>query len=152
MSYWLLKSEPSAFSIEDLEKLPKQVSSWEGVRNFQARNMLRNEMNKDDLAFFYHSSCAVPGIVGIVKIITSGYPDTTAFDPNSPYYDPKSTEQNPRWYRVDVKLVKKFNRIISLAELRENKQLQDMILLRKGSRLSVMPITAKQWEIICELA
>lgn len=151
MSYWLLKSEPSSFSIENLEKMPNKVTTWEGVRNFQARNMLRSEMHKGDLAFFYHSSCPVPGIVGIVKIVTEGYPDSTAFDPESAYYDPKSTEENPRWYRVDVQLVKKFSQIISLAELRSQKSLKDMLLLQKGSRLSVMPVASAQWDHICKL-
>lgn len=152
MHYWLLKTEPETFGIEHLEKMPDQITPWEGVRNFQARNMLRNDMQVGDLAFFYHSSCKIPGIAGVVKVVREGYPDVTALDPKSPYYDEKSTDENPKWYRVDVKLIQKFDRIITLSELREKASLKDMILLKQGNRLSVMPVTKKDWDIIIKLA
>lgn len=146
--YWLLKSEPDTFSIDDLAKRSKQTEPWTGVRNYQARNMLKHEMQKGDLAFFYHSSCEVPGIVGIVEIVSEGYPDKTAFDSKSEYFDPKSRKENPTWYCVDVKLVKKFPRVISLAELRTIPALKNMILLRKGNRLSVIPVSAEEWKVL----
>lgn len=114
MNHWLLKSEPDSFSIDALKAAPKQTSAWDGVRNFQARNMLRDSMKKGDQAFFYHSSCDVPGIAGIVSIVKDGYPDETAFDPKHHHYDPDSKPDAPRWYVVDVKLVRKFRRIITL--------------------------------------
>ncbi|MFO1434723.1 MAG: EVE domain-containing protein [Candidatus Competibacteraceae bacterium] len=151
MNYWLLKSEPGVFSIDDLAARPNQTEPWDGVRNYQARNLLRDRMHRGDRAFFYHSNTEIPGIVGIVEIVREGYPDDTAFDPEHKYYDPKSTPANPRWYRVDVKLVRKFERIITLAELQANaEQLGDLALLKRGSRLSVMPVTAEQWEFILE--
>lgn len=150
-SYWLLKSEPETFSIDDLAKRSKQTEPWNGVRNYQARNMLKNDMRKGHLAFFYHSSCKQPGIVGIVEIVREGYPDLSAFDINSQYYDPKSTAQKPIWYCVDVKLIALFSKTITLKELRDNTALKNMILLRKGNRLSVMPITHKEWNIILSM-
>lgn len=146
MQYWLMKSEPDTFSIDDLQRVG--VEPWDGVRNYQARNMMRDQMKKGDKVFFYHSNCDVPGIVGLMKIEKEGYPDNTAFDPEAKYYDPKSREDNPRWYRVDVKFVKKLKRTISLAELKEQGALADMQLLRKGNRLSIMPVTEQQWEYI----
>ena len=152
MSYWLLKSEPGVFSIDDLAARPDRTEPWDGVRNYQARNLLRDRMRRGDRAFFYHSNTEIPGIVGIVEIVREGYPDDTAFDPEDKYYDPKSTPTNPRWYRVDVKLVRKFKRIISLAELKAHaEQLGDLMLLKRGNRLSVMPVTEEQWEFILEL-
>jgi len=151
MNYWLLKSEPNAFSIDDLAKRPKQIEPWDGVRNYQARNFIKT-MQAEDLAFFYHSSCEVPGIAGIIKIATDPYPDKTAFNPESKYYDPKSIIENPRWYRVDVKLVRKFNTVISLQALKQYPDLYEMPLMQKGSRLSVMPVTAKEWNVILQLA
>lgn len=151
MKYWLMKSEPETFSIDDLAKKPKQTEPWDGVRNYQVRNWLRDEIKVGDLAFFYHSSCDTPGIAGIIEIVKNGYPDSTAFDPNSKYYDPKSTKENPRWYRVDVHLIEKFPHIISLTELREHPLLQKMRLLQKGSRLSITPITKVEWEIILQM-
>lgn len=148
MSYWLMKSEPDTFSIDDLARMPKQIAIWDGVRNYQARNMLRNEMQKGDLAFFYHSSCAEPAIVGIIEIAREGYPDPSAFNPESPYYDPKTSPEKPRWYAVDVKLIKKLKHPITLKELRQNPKLKNLILLRKGNRLSVMRINEKEWQII----
>ena len=153
MNHWLLKSEPDSFSIDALKAAPKQTSAWDGVRNFQARNMLRDSMKKGDQAFFYHSSCDVPGIAGIVGIVKDGYPDATAFDPKHHHYDPDSKSDAPRWYVVDVKLVRKFRRIITLDELRQHaaKKLKDFVLLRRGNRLSVMPVAKKDWEFILTL-
>lgn len=146
MNYWLMKSEPGEFSIDDLKKV--KVEPWDGVRNYQARNMMRDEMKKGDLAFFYHSNCDEPGIVGIITIDKEGYPDPTAFDPDDKHYDPKSDPDDPRWYLVDVKYKRKLKRIISLKELRDKKPLKDMKLLQKGNRLSVMPVSKKEWEYI----
>jgi predicted RNA-binding protein with PUA-like domain len=153
MNHWLLKSEPDTFSIDSLKAAPKQTSAWDGVRNFQARNMLRDSMKKGDLAFFYHSSCDVPGIAGIVTIVKEGYPDETAFDSKHHHYDPDSKKDAPRWYVVDVKLVRKFGRIITLDELRQYaaKRLKDFVLLRRGNRLSVMPVAKKDWDFVLTL-
>jgi predicted RNA-binding protein with PUA-like domain len=148
MNFWLMKSEPAEFSIDDLRNCPDKTEAWDGVRNYQARNMLRDEIKKNDLAFFYHSNCTKPGIVGIMTINKEGYPDPTAFDPNHKHYDPKSNPDNPRWYLVDVKFKQKFRRTITLAELRDRKSLQTMKLLHKGNRLSVIPVTKKEWEYI----
>jgi predicted RNA-binding protein with PUA-like domain len=153
MNHWLFKSEPESFSIDALGKAPRQTTAWDGVRNFQARNMLRDSIKKGDQAFFYHSSCEVPGIAGIVAIVKEGYPDTTAFDPKHHHYDADSKPEAPRWYVVDVKLVRKFDRIITLDELRQHaaKSLKDFVLLRRGNRLSVMPVTKKDWEFVLAL-
>lgn len=151
MNYWIMKTEPSAFSIDDLAKKPQQTEHWDGVRNYQARNMLRDQFRIGDQALFYHSSCEVPGIVGMVKIVKAAYPDTSAFDPKSKYYDVTSTPDKPRWYMVDVKLIKKFSQVISLNELKNITGLSQMPLLRKGNRLSIMPVRAKEWEIIMHL-
>jgi predicted RNA-binding protein with PUA-like domain len=153
MNHWLFKSEPDAFSIDDLGKAPKQTSAWDGVRNYQARNMLRDSIKKGDLAFFYYSSCDVPGIAGIVSIAREGYPDSSAFDAKSDHYDADSKKDAPRWFVVDVKLVRKFKRIITLDELRgqAEKKLKDFVLLRRGNRLSVMPVTKKDWDFILTL-
>jgi predicted RNA-binding protein with PUA-like domain len=153
MNHWLFKSEPDAFSIDDLAKAPKQTSGWDGVRNYQARNMLRDSIKKGDLAFFYYSSCDVPGIAGIVSIAREGHPDLTAFDAKHDHYDPDSKKEAPRWFVVDVKLVRKFERIITLDELRAHadKKLKDFVLLRRGNRLSVMPVTKKDWDFILTL-
>jgi predicted RNA-binding protein with PUA-like domain len=153
MNYWLLKSEPESFSIDALGKAPKQTTAWDGVRNFQARNMLRDSMKKGDRAFFYHSSCEVPGIAGIVGIAREGYPDKTALDPRDDHYDAGSKAEEPRWFAVNVKLVRKFDRIITLDELRRHaaKTLKDFVLLRRGNRLSVMPVTKREWEFVLTL-
>jgi predicted RNA-binding protein with PUA-like domain len=151
MNYWLMKSEPDVFSIDDLKNRPKQTEPWDGVRNYQARSMLRDDMKKDDLALFYHSSCEVPGIVGIMEIVKEGYPDPTAFNPKHKYYDPKSKPDKPTWYLVDVKFKRKLKRVIPLTELRDKKPLQNMRLLQKGNRLSVMPVTKKEWDYILSL-
>lgn len=151
MSYWLIKTEPTSFSIHDLEKRPNQIEHWDGVRNYQARNMLRDGMKLNDRAFFYHSNCAETGIVGVVKIVRESYPDHTAFDPEDLHFDPKSSLENPRWFMVDVQLEKKFHRTITLAEMRTHPKLKDLQLLRKGNRLSVMPVCDSEWDIILKL-
>ena len=148
MNYWLLKSEPSTYSIDDLKRQSRKTDHWDGIRNYTVRNMIRDDIQKGDLAFFYHSSCKTPGIVGVVKIVKSSYPDYTSWDPASKYYDPKSSSDNPRWLMFDVKLEKKFDDIISLAELRQEPALEDMLLLRKGNRLSITPVTKNNWEYI----
>lgn len=150
MNYWLMKSEPEAFSIDDLKKV--KTEPWDGIRNYQARNMMRDDMKKGDMAFFYHSNAKEIGIVGTMKIVRESYPDHTAFDKKQKYYDAKSDPENPRWMMVDVKFVKKFKHIISLQELREHeKKLKDLPLLRKGNRLSIMPLTKKHWDYILKL-
>jgi len=153
MSYWLMKTEPSSFGIEDLARAPRKTTSWDGVRNFQARNMIRDQMKKGDEAFLYHSSCDVPGIAGIVEIVKEGYPDGTAFDRKHHHYDADSKPDAPRWFMVDVKLKKLFSRVISLDELRAHAatELKGMVLLRPGNRLSVMPVDAKHWKFIVAL-
>ncbi len=151
MKYWLMKSEPDVFGIDDLNSMPNRTDKWEGVRNYQVRNMMRDDMQSGDLAFFYHSNCKEPGIVGIMKIVRGGYPDFTAFDPKAKYFDPKSNPDNPRWYMVDVRYVRKLKRTITLAELKTHTELSDLPLLRRGNRLSVMPIDAAQWNYILAL-
>jgi predicted RNA-binding protein with PUA-like domain len=153
MNHWLFKSEPDTFGVDALAKSPKQTSAWDGVRNYQARNMLRDSIKKSDLAFFYHSSCDVPGIAGIVSIARDGYPDVTAFDPKHHHYDADSKRDSPRWFVVDVKLVRKLKRVITLDELRAHadRALKDFVLLRRGNRLSVMPVTKKDWDFILTL-
>ena len=153
MNYWLMKSEPEVFGIDDLAARPKKTEPWDGVRNYQARNMMRDQMRRGDLAFFYHSNCEPPGIVGVMEVVREGYPDPTQFDPRSKYHDPKSDPDNPRWYLVDVRLKKRFGRLVSLAELREQAPaLGDFALLRKGNRLSVMPVPEAAWQHILALA
>ncbi|MDD0853214.1 EVE domain-containing protein [Halobacteriovorax sp. GB3] len=148
MNYWLMKSEPDTFSIDDLKQRPKSTEHWDGVRNYQARNFMRDEMKKGDLVLFYHSSCKVPGVAGIAKIVKEAYPDHTAFDKNSNYYDPKSSEENPRWFMVDVKFEKKFKKVVTLKELKTFEELKEMKLLQKGSRLSIMPVTKEEFDFI----
>jgi predicted RNA-binding protein with PUA-like domain len=149
--YWLMKSEPDEFSIDDLERAPNQTTAWFGVRNYQARNFMRDQMRIGDRAFFYHSSCPEPGVAGIVEISARAYADATQFDPKSPYYDPKSTRDAPRWLNVDVKLVRK-TKLVPLATLRETRGLEDMVTLRPGNRLSITPVTADEWKIVEKLA
>ena len=151
MNYWLMKSEPDVFGIDHLKACPRKTDHWDGVRNYQARNMMRDDMKKGDLVFFYHSNCTEPGIVGIMKVVREGYPDHTAFDPEEKYYDPKSDPDNPRWYMVDVQHQRKTKRVITLAELKEYRELEDCPLVRKGNRLSIMPLTGKQWNFILKL-
>ena len=153
MSYWLMKTEPNSFSIEDLAKAPRSTTAWDGVRNFQARNMLRDQLKKGDLAFLYYSSTDVPGIVGVMEIVKEGYPDGTAFDKKHHHYDADSDPKNPRWFMVDVKLKERLKRVITLEELRRHatKELQGMLLLRPGNRLSVSPVEAAHWKFIRSL-
>lgn len=145
-----MKSEPDTFSIDDLASAPKQTEHWDGVRNYQARNFMRT-MKRGEQAFFYHSNCAEPGIVGIVKVVREAYPDFTAVDPKSPYFDPKSSASNPRWDMVDVRLVRRLQRLISLSELKRHRRLRTMRLVQRGNRLSIMPVTAVQWETILKI-
>jgi predicted RNA-binding protein with PUA-like domain len=152
MNYWLLKSEPGAFSWDDLAAAPGQTTAWDGVRNYQARNLLRDRIRLGDQAFFYHSSTAVPGIVGIVQVVGDAYPDGSALDPASPYFDPTSDPARPRWYSVDVKLLRPLRRFIALRELKaRHDALGDFPLLRRGNRLSVIPVAADQWRAILNL-
>ncbi|WP_455201378.1 EVE domain-containing protein [Kaarinaea lacus] len=143
-----MKSEPDVFGIDDLKSAPRKTEHWDGVRNYQARNMMRDEMKKGDQVFFYHSNCKEPGIVGIARVVKEGYPDFTAFDSQEKYYDAKSDPDNPRWFMVDVQFVRKFKRTITLEELKKLPKLKDMPLVRRGNRLSIMPVTEKQWNAI----
>ncbi len=151
MKYWLMKSEPSEFGIDDLIAMPDQTEHWDGVRNYQARNMMRDDMKIGDQVFFYHSNCAEPGIVGIMEVVKESYPDFTAFDPDDKHFDPKSNPDNPRWFMVDIKFVRKLSRTITLKELKEKPELADLALVRRGNRLSIMPVTEQQWEFILGL-
>ena len=146
--HWLVKSEPSVFSFDDLLACPRRTTKWDGVRNFQARNTLRDDMQKGDLVFFYHSSADPTAIVGVAEIAREGYPDETAFDESDSHFDAKSKRESPSWYAVDIKAVKKFVRPVTLAELRAVKGLERMTLLQKGSRLSVQPVSEPEWDII----
>ena len=151
MRYWLMKSEPSVFSIDDLARAPKQTTFWNGVRNFQARNLLRDEISLGDGVIFYHSSADPPGAAGLAEVSRAGYPDATQFDAKSEYHDPDATPDQPRWFMVDIKFKEKFTRFLPLEELRATAALKDMVLLRKGSRLSVQPVTAAEWKAIVAL-
>lgn len=147
--FWLFKSEPETFSIDTLQQ--QKTSSWDGVRNYQARNFMRDEMRKGDLGFFYHSNCAEPAIVGIVEIVKEAHADITALDPDSKYYDPKSTPENPRWFLVDVKFKQKFNEPITLTQLKNNPKLKNMLILRKGNRLSITPVAEADWQNVLKM-
>jgi predicted RNA-binding protein with PUA-like domain len=153
MKYWLMKSEPQVFGVDHLARAPKRTTAWEGVRNYQARNMLRDDFRKGDLAFFYHSSCEVPGIAGIVKVVREAYPDPTQFDRRSEYHDAKSTREAPRWFCVDVRLEQRIEPVITLPELREHSgdALREMVILERGNRLSVTPVSAAEWRCIVGL-
>lgn len=151
MQYWLMKSEPDAFSIDDLAERPGQTEHWDGVRNYQARNMMRDEMKVGDPVFFYHSNCDLPGIVGIAEVAREGYPDFTAFDPDDKHFDPKSRPDKPTWFMVDVKFVRKLKRTISLRELKQQEALTELALVRRGNRLSIMPVGHLQWDFILGL-
>jgi len=146
-----MKSEPDVFGIDDLERRPGGTEHWDGVRNYQARNFMQ-DMKKGDQVLFYHSNCDPPGVAGIMEIAREAYPDHTAFDPKERYYDPKSDPANPRWYMVDVKYVRRFARLVPLAELREQPALEDMHLLRKGNRLSILPVSKREWDTILKMA
>lgn len=149
MAYWLMKSEPEEFSIDALATRKREP--WNGVRNYQARNFMRDGMRKGDGVLFYHSNCTEPGVVGIAEILCSAYPDTTQFDPSSDYFDSASTRDNPRWWMVDVGYKRTLKRSISLAELKDQSELGDFALVRNGNRLSVMPVTPTQWKFILSL-
>jgi predicted RNA-binding protein with PUA-like domain len=153
MRYWLMKSEPTAFSVEDLERAKKHTTSWDGVRNYQARNMLRDDMKKGDQVFLYYSSTDLPGIVAIMKVVKEGYPDPTAFDRKHHHHDPDSDPAEPRWFMVDVQLERRLARTITLDELRKHatKELKNMVLLRRGNRLSITPMEPAEWKFILSL-
>lgn len=150
MRYWLMKSEPDAFSIDDLKKVKKEP--WSGVRNYQARNFMWKDMKKGDGVLFYHSNTKIPGIAGLAKVASTAYPDPTQFDPESDYWDPKATPEKPRWFLVDVSFERKFKQVISLESLKANaERLGDFTLLNRGTRLSVLPVTESQWRTILKL-
>ena len=147
--YWIMKSEPSEYSIDDLKR--DKQAPWFGVRGYQARNFMRDEMRVGDEILFYHSSCPEPGVVGVARVASQAYPDATQFDPKSPYFDPKATKENPRWMLVDVKFIKKFKSIITLPRLRQKKSLRDLVILRPGNRLSITPVTRAAFQSIYAL-
>jgi predicted RNA-binding protein with PUA-like domain len=153
MHYWLMKTEPNTFGLKHLAAAPRRTTAWDGVRNYQARNMIRDQMQKGDQAFLYHSGTEVPGIVATMQIVRAAYPDPTAFDKKHHHYDPDSDAKNPRWFMVDVQLMQPLARTISLEELRkyETKQLKGMMLLRRGNRLSITPVEAAHWKFILSL-
>jgi len=154
MNHWLLKTEPGTFSIDDLARSPRRTTGWDGVRNYQARNYLRDGMRKGDLAFLHHSSCAVPAIVGIIEIAGAARPDPTQFDADDPHYDPDSNRSDPRWFLVHVRLKRKFKREVTLEELKAHARgkLKNMVILKRGNRLSVTPVTDTEWRFVLELA
>ena len=149
MQYWLMKSEPDTYSIDDLQSFG--VDHWDGIRNYQVRNFFRNQMQVGEQAFFYHSNCKEPGIVGTMEIVSTAYPDHTAFDPSEKYFDSKSDPENPRWLMVDVHYIRHLDRMITLGELRQQKQIADMKLLQRGNRLSVLPLSKMEWQYILEM-
>ncbi|MDB2544295.1 EVE domain-containing protein [Woeseiaceae bacterium] len=149
MAYWLMKSEPDVYGIDDLKR--DKQEPWDGIRNYQVRNMFRDQMQIGDIAFFYHSNCKIPAITGLMTIVSGAYPDITQFDPESKYFDGKSDPKNPRWLLVDVKYKRKLKREISLKELKAHEQLQDFRLNQKGNRLSVIPVGKKEWDLILDL-
>src|SRR5687768_5574885 len=150
MRYWLMKSEPSDVSIDDLAAMPQQTVAWYGVRNYQARNFMRDQMGVGDKVFFYHSSCAEPGIAGLAEVSKLAYPDATQFDASNKYFDPKATSQNPRWFNVDVRFVKK-TRLVGIKELRDYPELATLRILQKGNRLSITPIDPAEWNFIMKI-
>ncbi len=150
--FWLMKSEPSEFSIDDLAKSKNQTTYWDGVRNYQARNFMRDEMKIGDMVLFYHSNAKPTAVVGICKIVKEGYPDFTAFDPDDKHYDPKSVKDNPTWYMVDIQLVEKFDKPVTLQEIKENPKLKNMKLVQRGNRLSVMPVTKDEFNEIKKMS
>ena len=149
-NYWLMKSEPEEVSVDDAIAAPRSTVAWTGVRNYQARNYMRDQMREDDGVLFYHSSCAEPGVVGIGRVASTPYPDPTQFDKKSKYYDEKSKREEPRWQLVDVQVTKK-TRTLGLPEMRETPALEDMIVLKKGNRLSITPVDAKHWKAILKM-
>jgi len=154
MNHWLFKSEPDTFSVDDLARARGATTTWDGVRNHQVRNMMRDQMRVGDLGFFYHSSCAVPGIAGVVRVVRAGYPERAALDPKHRYFDPDSDAVNPRWYCVDVRLERSIDPLVTLETLRKHARgaLADMLILRRGNRLSVTPVTDEEWHFILSLA
>lgn len=151
MAYWLMKSEPADVSIDDLAKMPNQTVAWYGVRNYQARNFMRDDMKVGDGVLFYHSTCAEPGVAGLAVVASAAYPDETQFQQKNKYFDEKATRETPRWFNVDVKLIKK-TRLVSLPELRADAKLESLRILQKGNRLSITPVTPAEWKIISKLA
>lgn len=149
MNYWLMKSEPDVFSIDTLKN--KKKSGWDGVRNYQARNFMRDNMKKGDTVLFYHSSCEIPGVAGLARVSKESHPDPTQFDAQSDYFDPKATKENPRWFMVEVEFVEKFDHVITLQSLKNEKALEQMPLVQKGSRLSINPVTEKEYKTILNL-
>jgi predicted RNA-binding protein with PUA-like domain len=147
MRYWLMKSEPSDVSIDDLASLPEKTIAWYGVRNYQARNFMRDQMSVGDPVFFYHSSCSEPGIAGIAEVCKLAYPDATQFDPTSKYFDPKATSQSPRWFNVEVKFIQK-TRLVGIKELRSYSDLSSLRILQTGNRLSITPVDPSEWQFI----
>ncbi len=153
MNYWLMKTEPDVFSIDDLYNKPKKTEPWDGVRNYQARNFMRDEMKKGDMVLFYHSNAkAETGVAGVAIVAKESYPDFTSWDKKSKYFDPKSSEDKPRWFMVDVKYKKKFKRIVTLSEIKENKRLKDMRLIQKGNRLSILPVKKSEFDEILKMS
>lgn len=147
--YWIFKSEPDVFSIDDLKRVKKEP--WNGVRNYQARNFMRDEMRPGDEILFYHSSCPEPGVAGIAKVASLSYPDATSWDKKSEYFDPKSPQENPRWFLVDVEFEKKFSNLVSLSQLKTYPELSELLILRNGNRLSITPVSAEEFKFICSL-
>jgi len=154
VNYWLFKSEPDTFSVDDLARARDSTAAWDGVRNYQVRNFLRDSIRKGDRGFFYHSSCATPGIAGIVRVVRAGYVEAAALDPKHRYYDPESHRDSPRWYCVDVRLERRIEPVIGLEELRKHARgaLSEMLILRRGNRLSITPVTREEWRFIVSLA
>ena len=151
MKYWLMKSEPDVYGIDHLHAEKRKTDHWDGIRNYQARNFMRDEMKKGDLAFFYHSNCEEPAIVGLMEIVREAYPDHTAFLANEKYFDAKSDPDNPRWFMVDVRFKKKFKTPVTLKALKEEKALTQMRLVQRGNRLSILPVAAKEWKHILKM-
>jgi len=151
MAYWLMKSEPDAYSIDHLRSQKRRTDHWDGIRNYQARNFMRDQMKMGDLAFFYHSNCSEPAVVGIMEIVSAAYPDHTAFDPNEKHFDAKSDPDNPRWLMVDVKFKKKLKMPITLQAIKAEKKLADMRLVQRGNRLSILPVTPGEWRHILKM-
>lgn len=149
--YWLMKSEPDSFSLEDLKDSPNRTTRWDGVRNYQARNFMLREMQIGDPVLFYHSNCKEPAVVGLAEVSSEPYPDPTAFDPKSPYHDPKSNPENPRWHLVDITYLRAFKEPVTLAAIRGRPELADLLILRKGNRLSITPVDEPHFQIICEM-
>ena len=151
MQYWLMKSEPDVFGIDHLIEMPNKTEHWDGIRNYQARNFMRDDMNIGDQVLFYHSNADKIGVVGVMEVVSEAYPDHTQFDPKSKYYDAKSKEDNPRWIMVDVKFKEKFNDVVTLKELKEVPELSELRLIQKGNRLSILPVEKNEFDVIVEL-